>query len=82
LAKYEGRPRKKPRRSPSLTPHGDVILRPAEHKFLDELMRAHPEEADRIEADYLRERRKAAERVFDTRGNLERIVELLEPLGK
>lgn len=74
LLKYEGRPRKPPRRSPSLTPHGDVRLHPEEHKFIEEMTAEYPE----FEMDYLEARRKAAERVFDPRGNLERIVEILE----
>ncbi len=78
LARYEGKPRKPPRRSPSLTPHGDIRLRPAEHAFLDRIRRDHPEDADEYEAMYLAERRKAAERTFDVRGNLEKIVPMLE----
>ena len=78
LLKYEGKPRKKHRRSRSLTEHGDIILRPSENKFLDRIREEHPENADRYEAEYLDVRRKVAERVFDTRGNLEQIVEMLD----
>lgn len=78
LLRYEGKPRRQPRRSPSLTEHGDVRLRPEENDFLDELCAAHPEDADEIVLMYTEERRKAAERVFDTRGNLEKIVEMLQ----
>ncbi len=78
LLKWEGKPRKPPRRSPSLTPHGDVRLHPEEHKFIEEMTAKYPE----FEMDYLASRRKAAERVFDTRGNLERIVETLERAGR
>lgn len=81
LAKYDGRPRRKPRRSPSLTEHGDVILDPSENAHLDEIREKHPESADDFEQMYLEERRKAAERTFDTRGNLERIVPLLESVS-
>lgn len=78
LLKFEGKPRKPARRSPSLTDQGDVRLAPFENKMLDSLHRDHPDIADDYEAMYLEQRRKAAERVFDTRGNLERIVGLLE----
>lgn len=76
LLKYEGKPRRPPRRSPSLTPHGDLRLRPEEWEFIDKMTAKHPE----FEEDYLRERRKVAERIFDPRANLERIVEMLEAL--
>lgn len=79
LLRYDGKPRKAPRRSPSLTEHGDVRLQPHENEFLDDVRREYPDSADEFEEIYLQERRKAAERVFDTRGNLERIVGLLEP---
>lgn len=78
LAKYEGRPRKPARRSPSLSPGGELILTKREWNFIDKMEREHPGFAD----DYLHERRKAAERVFDTPGNLERIVKLLESCEK
>lgn len=78
LARFEGKPRKAPRRSPSLTPHGDVKLHDFEHRMLDRFREKHPEHADDYEEIYLHERRKAAERVFDTRGELEKIVVLLE----
>lgn len=81
LLKYEGKPRRPIRRSPSLTPHGDVKLIPEEHQFIEEMREEFPESADEFEEMYLEERRKAAERVYDTRGNLERIVELLEGLS-
>jgi len=81
LATYEGKPRKLPRRSPSLTPHGDIKLRPLEHKALDRMHETNPDIAEEFEADYLQARREAAERVFDTRGNLEKIVSLLEARG-
>lgn len=77
LLKYEGKPRKKPRRSPSLTPGGEVILNSFEHRMLDEMADLGQEFLD----TYLEERRKAANRVFDPRGELERIVELLEPIS-
>lgn len=74
LQKYEGKPRKKPRRSPSLTPGGELVLKEFEWEFIETMEAEFPGFTD----DYLAERRKVAERVFDPRGNLERIVTLLE----
>ncbi len=76
LLKYEGRPRKPARRSPSLTPGGELRLDPAEWEFIEKLEAECPGEGD----VYLAERRKIAERVFDPRGELERMLALLEPL--
>lgn len=78
LAKFEGKPRRAPRRSPSLTPGGEVRLHPFENRMLDRLRETHPDMAEEFEADYLEGRRRVAERVFDTRGNLEKIVPMLE----
>lgn len=78
LAKYEGRPRKPIPRSKSLSPGGELILPKWEWDHIEEMTREYPEYAD----EYLESRRKAAERVFDTRGNLERIVALLENYKK
>ncbi|CAG0978928.1 hypothetical protein PHYC_01657 [Phycisphaerales bacterium] len=78
LAKYEGRPRKPIPRSRSLSPGGELILPKWEWDHIDEMTREHPDYAEM----YLDVRRKAAERVYDTRGNLERIVTLLENLQK
>jgi hypothetical protein len=78
LLKYEGKPQRRPRRSPSLTPGGEVRLHRFENRALDRIRETHPDIAEGFEADYLEARRKVAERVFDTRGNLEQIVPLLE----
>jgi len=77
LLRYEGRPRRKPRRSPSLTAGGELNLHKEEWDFIEEIEAAHPGAGD----EYLKERRKVAEKVFDPRGNLEKIVEVLEPLA-
>lgn len=78
LLKYEGRPRKTPKRSPSLSPGGELVLKEFEWEFIEKMESEHPGFTD----DYLKERRKAAERIFDPRGNLERIAALLEGLEK
>ncbi|HYE61693.1 MAG TPA: hypothetical protein VD997_06830 [Phycisphaerales bacterium] len=77
LAKFEGKPRKTPRRSPSLTAGGELKLSEREWKFVDRMEATHPGAGEM----YLHERRKAAEKVFDNRGNLEKIVAMLEPLA-
>ena len=77
LVKYQGKPRKPPRRSPSLTPGGELRLQPYEWRAIEQMEKKSPHFAEM----YLRERRKVAERVFDDRGNLERIVEMLKPLA-
>lgn len=78
LLQWEGKPRPAPRRSPSLTPGGELRLDPEEWKFVDEIEAEHPGSRD----EYIAERRRVAERVFDNRGNLEKIVEMLEPLAR
>jgi len=78
LARFEGKPRKPPRRSPNLTPHGDLKLNAHDHHMLDRIRRTDPEHADEQEEIYLAEKRKAAERTFDVQGNLEKIVPMLE----
>jgi hypothetical protein len=49
-----------------------------ENEHLDRMREEDPENAEEFEMLYLEERRKVAERVFDTRGNLEKILEILE----
>lgn len=74
LARFEGRPRTPPRRSSSLSPGGELILPNWEWDSLEKDRDENPEFVE----DYLEERRKVASRVFDTRGNLERIISMLE----
>ncbi|HMN40211.1 MAG TPA: hypothetical protein PKE29_05150 [Phycisphaerales bacterium] len=78
LARFEGKPRRKPRRSPSLTPGGELRLSPREWRHIEQMEAEHPG----YEEMYLKERRKVAERVFDNRGNLEKIVEMLEQVAR
>ncbi len=74
LLKYEGKPRRPPRRSPSLTAGGELRLPPDEWEHIEEMEAAYPG----FEEEYLEIRRKVAEKVFDPRGNLEKIVEILK----
>lgn len=82
LLRYEGKPRKPVRKSPSILSSGDVKLHPEEHEMLDELKMTAPDIADEFELEYLKGRRKAAERVFDTRGELEKILPILESVTR
>ena len=78
LLKWAGKPYKKPRRSPSLTAGGELNLPNWEWAEIEKMREEHPDFVD----FYIEGRRKVAERVFDTRGNLEGIVDILEPLTK
>jgi hypothetical protein len=78
LAKYEGRPRRPVRRSRFLTAGGELNLSPREWAHIEAMEAKYPGFSE----TYLVERRKVAERVFDTRGNLERIVALLEGMKR
>ncbi|HVU64716.1 MAG TPA: hypothetical protein VHC70_12120 [Phycisphaerales bacterium] len=78
LSKWDGKPYRKPRRSRSLTAGGELNLPAWEWREIEKMEARNPEFAE----DYLKERRKVAERVFDTRGNLEKIVRILEPITK
>jgi hypothetical protein len=78
LLKYEGKPRKTPKRSPSLSAGGELVLQEHEWEFIERMESEHPGFTD----DYLEQRRKAAEKVFDPRSNLERIVALLESVQR
>ncbi len=82
LAKYVDRPRKIPKKSPSLTAGGEIRLHWFENRWLDKVHVKHPEFADDFEQHYLEARRKAAERVWDPRGNLELMLPILEEAMK
>src|SRR5690606_7704875 len=60
------------------TAGGEVRLHPFENRALDRMRETHPDIAEEFEAEYLDSRRRVAERVFDTRGNLESTVPTLE----
>jgi hypothetical protein len=78
LLKWSGKPYKKPRRSPSLTAGGELNLPDWEWAAIERMREKHP---DFVE-DYIEGRRIVAERVFDTRGNLEKIVDILGPVTR
>lgn len=74
LARYADRPRKKHRRSRSLTPGGELILPKREWDFIESMESEHPG----FEDEYLKSRRKAAESVCDPRAQLEVALALLD----
>ena len=80
LAKFEGKPRRPIRRSPSLSPGGELILHPEEWENIEEMQKRDPELGREFEEQYLEARRKAA-RPYDARTELEAMLKLLEPGG-
>ena len=78
LARINLRPRKPQRKSRSLDENDQLILAPFEQEMLDEVRREHPDYAKEFVTGYIKERIKAAKRVFNDPAEVERIVELLE----
>lgn len=76
LARIQARPRRKPRKSPSLDENGQLRLGPGEQAELDEMRRevADPE----FIRVWWQERLRAARRVFNDPDQVERVVSLLE----
>ncbi|RJP41935.1 MAG: ankyrin repeat domain-containing protein [Phycisphaerales bacterium] len=78
LARLQGRPDRAARTAPSLDENAQLQLGPEEQAELDRLRR----ECGGQDRDYLHtwwhERLRAARRLFNDRGQVERIVELLE----
>jgi hypothetical protein len=72
------KPRKPPEKSPSLDENDQIILQDFELEMLDEVRRDHPDIAKEFATDYIKERIKAAKRVFNDPAEVEQIVELLE----
>ncbi|HEX5103917.1 MAG TPA: hypothetical protein VFV87_08915 [Pirellulaceae bacterium] len=78
LARINLRPRKPPRKSPSLDENGQLILADFELEMFEETRREHPDSAREFINSYMKERLKAARRVFNDPSEVEKIVELLE----
>jgi hypothetical protein len=78
LAMIMSRPRKPPRRSPSLDENNQLILSAEEQGELDEVRREHPDIAKEFIRVYWQERLRAAKRKFNDPHEVEQIVELLE----
>jgi hypothetical protein len=82
LARIDLRPRKAPRKSPSLDENGQLILAPFEQEMLDEVRREHPDYAKEFVTSYIQERLKAARRVFNDPVEVEKVIDLLEAAMK
>ncbi len=82
LARINQKPRKPPRKSPSLDENGQIILAKFEQRMMDEVRRKSPDIAKEFIEDYIRERVKAAKRVFNDPVEVEQVVELLEAAEK
>jgi len=78
LAKIMSRPRKPPRKSPSLDENDQLILGKEEQEFLDEIRREHPDSAREFIQGYCKERLRAAKRKFNDPDEVEKVVDLLE----
>lgn len=82
LSRLLARPRRRPRKSPSLDENNQLQLDPEEQEELDRLRRELPG----ADADFFRiwwqERLRAARRVFNEPAQVEKIVELLEAAGE
>jgi hypothetical protein len=76
LAKLQSKPRRKPRKSPSLDENDQLRLSPDEQAELDE-MRKEIDDPDFVRM-WWKERLRAARRVFNDPDQVERIVALLE----
>jgi ankyrin repeat protein len=82
LARINLRPRRPPHKSPSLDENDQLILAPSEQQMLDEVRRDDPKIAKQFVTSYLKERLKAAKRVFNDPAEVERIVDLLTAAKK
>src|SRR5262245_2967247 len=82
LARLNLRPHKPPRRSPSLDENGQLILAKFEQRMCDEVRRKHPKHAKEFIESYIRERIKAAKRVFNDPVEVDKVVDLLEAAEK
>jgi hypothetical protein len=82
LARLNLRPRKPPRKSPSLDENDQLILSKYEQKMFARVRREHPDWAKEFITDYIKERIKAAKRVFNDPVEVEKVIDLLEAAMK
>lgn len=78
LARINLRPRRKPRKSPSLDENDQLVLDAEEQGHVQELREAAGGDAPEVIRMYWKERLRAARRKFNDPDEVERIVELLE----
>jgi hypothetical protein len=78
LARLQARPRRKPRKSPSLDENDQLRLCPEEQAELDEMRRELSDADPEFFRIWWQERLRAARRVFNDPDQLEQIVSILE----
>src|SRR5437870_3383532 len=76
LARLQARPRRRPRKSPSLDENNQLRLSPDEQQELDEIRREVGGDSDYLRM-WWRERLRAARRVFNDPEQVEKIVAIL-----
>jgi ankyrin repeat protein len=82
LYKLNLKPRKPPRKSPSLDENGQLIVAKFEQQMFAKVRKEHPDWAKEFITDYIKERIKVAKRVFNDPNEVEKIVDLLEAAMK
>lgn len=78
LAILNLRPRKPPRKSPSLDENDQLILSKHEQKMFARVRKEHPDWAKEFITDYIKERLRAAKRVFNDPVQIEKSIDVLE----
>ena len=78
LARLNLRPRKPPRKSPSLDENDQLIVSKYEQKMFARVRKEHPDWAKEFITDYIKERIKVAKRVFNDPVEVEKSIDLLE----
>jgi len=81
LMRLQARPRRPPRKSPSLDENDHLSLSPDEQAEVDELRRELGDDAREFLHVWWQERLRAARRVFNDPEQVEKIVEILEAAG-
>jgi len=81
LAVLNSRPRRAPRKSPSLDENDQLVLSEAEQAELDKMREELGDDGKDFIRVYWRERLRAARRVFNDPQQIEAIIELLESCG-
>ena len=82
LAKLNAKPRRPPRKSPSLDENNQLKLSPDEQEELDKMRRELPDADPEFFRIWWKERLRAARRVFNDPEQVEKIVEILEAAAK
>jgi hypothetical protein len=78
LAILNLRPRRPPRKSPSLDENDQLILSKHEQRMLARVRREHKDWAKEFVSSYIKERLRAARRVFNDPVQIEKSIDLLE----